>query len=138
MGPKSIEIGSTFITKQGAMIHVVHFVDKRELEIFQSQISNNLTVTSHFYTKQLYGALRNDITKVFRAHFDLNDDFEVIYYDFIDRKKRMMANFDVDDNSNDYDEDERGINNNPVLQKMITHTKLHLVDNEANKSQIQS
>merc|ERR1712087_676670 len=85
--PKSIEIGSTFITKQGAMTHVVHFVYKTELEIMQSQLgsnndNNDIIVAPNFYTKQLYGTLGNEVTRIFRDHFDLNDDFKVVYYGF--------------------------------------------------------
>eukprot|EP01084_Bolivina_argentea_P018698 34793_1 len=126
--PKSIEIGSTFITKQGAVTHVIHFVYKSELEMMQSELSNNnnlfgenISITPNFYTKQLYGSLKNEVTQIFRNHFELNDDFKVIYYDLIGRKRRRMAMNPGDDDGNNLSSP-----NNKILQKIVTHTKLNL------------
>eukprot|EP01083_Nonionella_stella_P288803 982725_1 len=133
--PKNIQIGSTIITKYGAVVHVVQFVYDSDLEMMQSEFDknknrdNNHIITPQLFISQLYVSLNKEITTIFRAHFGLNDEFEVKYNDTLSIKKKKLF-MNNDDAPNEPHVDEDGIGN--VLKRMVSdladdeQTQMHL------------
>ena len=79
--PKRIEVGQTVITKQGDRTHIVQYLYKSDL-----QIDAENRMDPHFYVQQFYAASSNDLSEIFRAHFSLDDCFNVHFED------KAMAN----------------------------------------------
>eukprot|EP01083_Nonionella_stella_P105087 302087_1 len=95
--PKNIEVGFSQITRDGLMTHIVHYVDREDIEIMQQELDNvqgdeAKTVTPSYFTKQLHLSLHQDISAVFRKHFHLNKDFIVEYSQRLGVAKKSMVN----------------------------------------------
>ena len=81
-----IEVGQSMINKYGIMTHIVHCVYTSDLEAMEEEITEEnddipIQVTPRYYISELYESdkIVQDITKVFRSHFILNEDFEVVF-----------------------------------------------------------
>ena len=99
-----IEVGQSMINKYGIMTHIVHCVYISDLEAMEEEmrmdIDGNQTanLSEKQYISSLYelSEISQNITKVFRSHFDLNNDFEVVYQHRVGVKKGELIKKDVD------------------------------------------
>ena len=90
---KNIEIGSTLIHTTGTITHVVHMLYQTEIDIMEEELmktGDQIKVSPHFYTQQLFESLQIEINDLFRDHFNLSEDFTVTYSDFAGVKSRKM------------------------------------------------
>ena len=100
IAPKNLEVGYSMLTKYGIITHIVHFVYEDDLEIMEEELVDEIdnhaqiNVTSKFYVSQLYASMQININKVFRSHFDINDDFEVTLQHRLSSRKRTMTEED--------------------------------------------
>ncbi len=79
---KSIEIGATVMSQTGAMVHVIHFVYQRDIDLMQSQRDEyDPEILGRLHTERRFASLKCEFTETVRAHFGLSDDFEVEYHD---------------------------------------------------------
>ena len=107
---KNIEIGQSMTTKYGIIMHVVHYVYKDDLEAMEEELmsediygKSNTSVTPKYYVSQVFAALTFDINKVFRNHFDLSQDFQVLFHHRISAKKASIRSPTLDPiNSNSF------------------------------------
>ena len=86
---KSIEVGYATLTARGCIIQCQHAVFKNDLEMkqrqsFQAQYTNQgyiRQITPQFHVQKLYKRHNDEISAIFRSHFDLNDaHFKATYY----------------------------------------------------------
>ena len=93
---KNIEIGASMITKYGLMTHVVHFIYEKDLAEMEEELqaispfNKTIFVTPRFYVSQLYQACDHEINQVFRAHFELDNDFTVKFTNSLSKKKDLI------------------------------------------------
>lgn len=105
---KNIEIGASMITKYGLMTHVIHFIYDKDLAEMEEELhlthkyEKNVYVTPRFYVQQLYHACEKEITEVFRAHFDLNNDFSVKFVSSLSKKKNKEMAKHMSENTTAY------------------------------------
>lgn len=103
--PKCIEIGSTILTKQGSMTHIMHSVHVSELEQYEAQIREGGVddeVTPLYYIKLMYASLGDEVNQIFRKHFGFGKDFRVQLVDSLRRGRMSTVNAsggDCDDDS---------------------------------------
>ena len=91
---KSIEIGSTLLTKTGAVTHIVHLMKKDDIEIYASEILGNredTTMDELFIIGQFYAIRKEEVGAIFRDHFGLGDGFDVAFYCRKGKKKRALS-----------------------------------------------
>ena len=95
---KNIEIGASMITKYGLMTHVVHFIYEKDLAEMEEGLKQlnpdkrSIYVTPRFYVQQLHQACDQEINQVFRAHFEVNNDFSVRFMSSLSKKKDLIQN----------------------------------------------
>ena len=68
------------------MTHIVHCVYVSDLEAMEEEMLEDnddraVQVNARYYISELYEShkIMEDITKVFRSHFQLNEDFDVVF-----------------------------------------------------------
>lgn len=72
--PKSFEIGCTVLTKQGAVTHIVQYLDRNKME-------SNMTSIS--YVRRQFASLKSEITNMIQKHFELDSCFNVSLIDTV-------------------------------------------------------
>ena len=88
---KSIEVGSTLVTKHGAVTHIVHYLDRAQFEQFVlDQGDHESDVTPYFFVRRVYHSLNQQITALFLRHFHLEDCFSVHFIDPIERNRTTV------------------------------------------------
>ena len=83
---ESIEIGSTNIAKQNVLIHIVHYLDKMEFDLFAAEHQNVSGLTPYLYLRRLYKSVNEEITQILVKHFELDKFFKVNFMDNVERK----------------------------------------------------
>ena len=122
---KNIEIGSTMITLRGARTHIVHYVTQLEIESAQKEYNKagvEVIVTADFLVSQLFELKRNEICKVFCAHFGLKDKYDVEYQDYTSFAMKQVTQRKGDVKDNGLEEENDG--SRRLLARMVTHTRL--------------
>ena len=81
---KTIEIGNTMLTAKGAVTHIVHLMNKHAMkgyvrELFGDRLEG--TVSALEIARRFYSVHRLEISEIFRSHFGLSDEFDVVFYD---------------------------------------------------------
>merc|ERR1712130_775969 len=123
--PKNLEIGASTITKYGIITHCVHYVYTSDLEIMETDLAesgidnNRSPLTAQTFTSTLYSSLKKEIDDVFRKHFDLNSDFEVLYTHRHGMKQRTLT-LNKNKNENEGNKSQR----TSILKRLITENKL--------------
>ena len=91
---KTIEVGATLLTKNGAVTHIVHLMKPDDVEIYGSEIvgvSADFEVTPMFIVRQFYGLRRVEVGEIFKSHFGLSEGFDVEFYDRSGKRKRALS-----------------------------------------------
>ena len=122
-----IEVGQSMINKYGILTHIVHCVYVSDLEAMEEEMTEDeddrrVQVNVRFYISELYESAKimQDITKVFRSHFKLNDDFDVVFQHRVGVKKKDLIRKHV---SNDK-------KRNSVLKKVANQVGIKMDDQE--------
>ena len=87
---KTIEIGSTIITKTGAITHIVHLMSIEDAQDFAVELFGDdakMGVPPLVVVRQFYELKRMEISELFRDHFHLGQEFSVTFYDSTDKRK---------------------------------------------------
>ena len=124
-----IEVGQSMINKYGIMTHIVHCVYLSDLEAMEEQIvketnNDSVHISPRFYISEFYKSvtISTDITKVFRSHFKLNGDFEVVF------QHRVGVNKKNDYIRKDKHHDKK---RNHILNRVVSQVGMKLNDEEA-------
>ena len=80
----TIQIGNTLLTANGAETHIVHLMNKHTMkghvqELFGHRAED--TVSAMNVARQFYRVHQSEISQRFRSHFQLDDRFNVMFYD---------------------------------------------------------
>ena len=80
----TIQIGNTLLTANGAETHIVHLMNKHTMrghvqELFGHRAED--TVSAMNVARQFYRVHQSEISQRFRSHFQLDDRFNVVFYD---------------------------------------------------------
>ena len=101
-----IEVGQSMINKYGILTHIVHCVYVSDLEAMEEEMTEDsddrrVQVNARFYISELYESAKimEDISKVLRSHFKLNDDFDVVFQHRVGVKKSDLIRKHVINNS---------------------------------------
>merc|ERR1719242_1722435 len=89
---KTIEIGNTKLTNNGAITHIVHLMKREDIEdgmrVFGAEPSDDRVEI--LIARQFYAMHRDAISHIFRAHFHLNSRFEVEFYGRREKRRRTL------------------------------------------------
>ena len=114
---KNIEIGWTMTTQFGSMTHIVHYVNESDLEMIESEINEgNVLISPKIFVAQLCASLQNEITEIFRNHFELNEEFFVSFRKRTGLNKNVSVKSDDNDNQGMPDLDKR----ESLLRRVVT------------------
>ncbi len=96
---KSIEVGTTLLTKQGAVTHIVHYLDTAEFLQFVSdnQPKHKHDVTPYCFVRRVYGLLNDQMQQLFQDHFGVGTCFKIQFLDRIQMNRRDVDGEDKDD-----------------------------------------
>ena len=80
----TIQIGNTLLTANGAETHIVHLMNKHTMkghvqELFGHRAED--TVSAMNVARQFYRVHQSEISQRFRSHIQLDDRFNVVFYD---------------------------------------------------------
>ena len=81
---KTIEIGNTVLTANGAVTHIVHLMNKHVMKGYVKELLGNRpdgSVSALEIARRFYSVHRLEISEIFRSHFGLDDAFNVVFYD---------------------------------------------------------
>ena len=81
--PKSIEVRSTIMTKQGLKTHIVHSLPKAEL------VASDMS--PRFIVREILEERAQDIAQIFCEHFAFEAVFRASFHDRIAKRKGAMA-----------------------------------------------
>ena len=91
---KTIEIGNTMLTANGAITHIVHLMSKQSMTGYAEELfghSPDRTISASEIARRFDRVHRLEISKIFRSHFGLSDAFNVVFCDRISRSKRAVS-----------------------------------------------
>ena len=91
---KTIEIGNTVLTANGAITHIVHLMSKQSMTGYAEELfghSPDRTISASEIARRFDRVHRLEISKIFRSHFGLSDAFNVVFCDRISRSKRAVS-----------------------------------------------
>ena len=122
-----IEVGQSMINKYGILTHIVHCVYVSDLEAMEEEMIEDTDgrpaqVNARFYISELYEShkIMEDITKVFRSHFKLNGDFDVVFQHRAGVKKSDLIRKHAKNNSK----------KNSVLKKVVNQIGIEMDEEE--------
>lgn len=79
------------LTKEGAVTHIVHLMQRGDLEAFASDLTGHhadFNVTPTMVARQFYEFRKNEIRSIFLSHFGLLNAFDVVFYDGLKRRRK--------------------------------------------------
>ena len=81
---KTIEIGNTVLTANGAVMHIVHLMNKHVMKGYVKELLGDRldgSVSALEIARRFYSVHRLEISEIFRTHFGLDDAFNVVFND---------------------------------------------------------
>ena len=122
-----IEVGQSMINKYGILTHIVHCVYVSDLEAMEEEMAEDndditVQVNARYYISELYEShkIMQDITNVFRSHFKLNKDFDVVFQHRVGVKKSDLIR----------KHDENDQKRNSVLKKVVDQIGIEMDERE--------
>ena len=122
-----IEVGQSMINKYGILTHIVHCVYVSDLEAMEEEMAEDdddrrAQVNARFYISELYEShkIMQDITKVFRSHFKLNEDFDVVFQHRVGVKKSDLIRKHAKNDKK----------RNSVLKKVVNQVGIEMHDED--------
>ena len=86
---KAFEIGCTLVKIQGAVIHMIQYLDRSEFELFAAEHSNDSNVNPMSFVRAVFTLNKSEITNLIQTHFELDHCFNVSLLDPVQRKSSV-------------------------------------------------
>ena len=91
---KNIQIGKTILTTNGAITHILHFMKSDDLADYAAEFcseDDRSAASTMWVIRQFCNLRQSDLNDIFREHFRVGSDFEVVFYDQRDKRKRTLT-----------------------------------------------